>query len=364
MTRGVAAGNVELRSLRSALSVSPNDAVRAVAFARRAIELGREEADPRYFGYAESALQPWWEQAAPPEEIRLLRATLRQQRHDFAGALLDLDALIKADGSNAQARLTRAVILMVQGQPKAALHDCAGLVGRTGLLTITTCIDQAKSLMGNVAAAGQGLDALLDGPNFDSTVAERSWSLTVAAELAQRRGDMNDAGHRFDQARAAVEQAGLRDPYLVTADADFLLEQGRNAEVVQRLADYIRVDNALLRLALAEKALGDPALEAHVRLLQGRFDETRERGDTVHLREEALFELRIRNDPAQALKLAVQNWEKQREPIDARIFVDAALAAKDPQKASPVLAWMQDTGIDDPALRSRADSLRKAGVTP
>jgi tetratricopeptide (TPR) repeat protein len=364
MPRGLVEGMRELRILRTALAEQPQEPVRAVAFARRAIEIGREEADPRYFGYAESALQPWWTQPAPPEEIRLLRATLRQQRHDFAGALVDLDALIAADGSNAQARLTRAVVLMVQGRPKEALHDCASLIGRTGLLTITTCIAQAKSLMGEAVSAGPKLEAILDGPDFDSTPAERSWSLTVAAELAQRRGDLADAGRRFDAARATVDAAGLRDPYLVTADADLLLEQGRAAEARQRLADYVRVDNALLRLALAEQALGDPAFDGHVRLLQARFDETRQRGDTVHLREESMFELRIRADPAAALKLAAQNWEKQREPIDARLFVDAAVAAKQPQQAAPVLVWMRDTGIDDPGLRERAEQLRAAGVTP
>jgi tetratricopeptide (TPR) repeat protein len=361
--RGMADGFRELRSLRAALAEKPTDPVLAVAFARRAIELGREEADPRYFGYAESALQPWWSQPAPPEEIRLLRATLRQQRHDFAGALEDLDALIAADGSNAQAKLTRAVVLMVQGRPKQALHDCAGLIGRTGLLTMTTCIAQAKSLMGAAATAGPGLENILDGPNFDGTPAERSWSLTVAAELAQRRGDAVAANRRFEEARAAVEASGTRDPYLVTADADYLLEQGRAAEVRERLADYVRVDNALLRLALAEQLLKDPAFETHVRLLQARFDETRERGDTVHLREEAMFELRIRKDPVRALALAAENWQKQREPIDARLFVDAALAAKQPQQAAPVLAWMRETGIDDPGLLQRADKLRAAGVT-
>lgn len=362
--RGMAAGFRELRELRTALAAQPGDPARATAFARRAIELGREEADPRYFGYAESALQPWWTQAAPPEDIRLLRATLRQQRHDFTGARVDLDALIAADPGNAQAKLTRAVVRMVQGQPQAALHDCAGLVGRTGLLTISTCIAQAKSLLGDGATAGSQLEAILDAPNFDGTPIERSWALTVAAELAQRRGDLVAANRRFDEARALVDAAGLRDPYLVTADADLLLEQGRNAEVRERLADYVRVDNALLRLALAEQALHDPAAPAHLRLLQARFDETRQRGDSVHLREEALFELHLRADPQAAVELAARNWQSQREPIDARVLVDAALAARQPQKATPVLVWMRETGIDDPGLRERAARLAAAGVTP
>lgn len=359
--RGQVSGLRELRALRAALAAKPDDPAAAAAFARRAIERGREEADPRYFGYAESALQPWWTPPRPPEEIQLLRAVLRQQRHDFAGAMTDLDALIAADGSNAQARLTRAVVLMVQGRPREALRDCAGMIGRAGVLTLTTCIAQAKSLSGDAATAGPALESLLDAPGTQATTSERIWALTVAAELAERRGDRAAAGRRFDQAREQVRADGSRDPYLLTADADRLLAEGRYAEVRERLADETRIDNALLRLALAEQALQDPALDAHVRLLQARFDETRQRGDTVHLREEALFELKIRKDPAQALTLAARNWEQQREPIDARLFLDAALAAGQPQQAAPVLAWMQDTGIDDPELKTRAEQVRAAG---
>ncbi len=114
-----------LRAQQRTLAEDPNNLELAIAFARAAITLGRAEADPRYFGYAESGLRPWLDQTAPPPAALLLRATLRQQRHDFAGAVRDLDALIAADAGNAQAHLTRALVLMVQGRPGDALRDCA-----------------------------------------------------------------------------------------------------------------------------------------------------------------------------------------------------------------------------------------------
>src|SRR5262249_10849475 len=88
----------QLRTLQAALSVHPQDLGRASACATAAIELGRQEQDPRDFGYAQSALAPWWSQPKPPAQALLLRATLEQWRHDFPAAIHDLDAIIAADG--------------------------------------------------------------------------------------------------------------------------------------------------------------------------------------------------------------------------------------------------------------------------
>ncbi|NNE83837.1 MAG: hypothetical protein HKN28_07685 [Alphaproteobacteria bacterium] len=48
----------ELRQLRADLSQTPNDLELARTLAKRYINLGRAEADPRYYGYAEAALKP------------------------------------------------------------------------------------------------------------------------------------------------------------------------------------------------------------------------------------------------------------------------------------------------------------------
>ncbi len=165
--------------------------------------------------------------------------------------------------------------------------------------------------------------------------------------------------------KAALDQlaaADQRDPYLLTAWADFLIAHGRAAEAVGLLGDFTRVDNLLLRLALAESAVGDAQLEEHMRLLQARFDETRQRGDTVHLREETMFELRLRKNAKRALELATQNWKTQREPADARLLLQSAQASGQPDAAQPVLDWMQATGIEDPELKTLAAALHATGA--
>ena len=50
----------ELAPLRAALTRDPNDLRAAVSLARAYIETGRTTGDPRYAGYAEAVLAPWW----------------------------------------------------------------------------------------------------------------------------------------------------------------------------------------------------------------------------------------------------------------------------------------------------------------
>ena len=60
---------------RAALARAPGNLALALQVARRYSELGRVTGDPRYSGYAQAALLPWWDQAEPPRDVLLLRAT-------------------------------------------------------------------------------------------------------------------------------------------------------------------------------------------------------------------------------------------------------------------------------------------------
>ncbi len=349
---------------------SPGDVGAAVAFARAAIERGREEQDPRYFGYAECALQRWWALASPPPSVVLLRATIAQWHHDFAAAERDLDTLINTDADEStQAHLTRASVRAVTGDPIGALRDCTALIGRTDLLTATTCIAAANSLRGRASASLTSLQSVIARDPQRTPAALQLWSLTTAAEIAERLGYDAQAQSLYDQALVTMDRSGQRDAYLLAAFSDFALDHGRPRAVVSRLAGDERIDNLLLRLALAERRLSDEGehafdarVEDHIRQLAQRFAETRERGDTVHLREESLFELELQRNPQRALSLAATNWTVQREPLDARVLLAAALANRQPRAAQPVLQWMRDTHIEDRRLQELARQLAAIGV--
>lgn len=360
-----AAGPAALRELRIALNAAPTDVTAAVAYARRAIALGREQADPRYFGYAEAALAPWWSQAAPPAAIRHPRAVLRQRRHDFAGALADLDALLQENPRDAEARLIRAVIHQVQGRPQPAQADCAALVGNASLLTATTCLAASGGVGGKAAQRYPALVALLATPaGQDAPAEERRWALTVAAELAARLQRPEEAEAWFDQAWTLAGREAVDDVYLQAAWADFRLARDDAAAVAARLAGRT-ADASLLRLAIAERRLAEagdaryaPAWKAHAEQLAERFATARARGETAHGREEAMFALQLRGDAVAALAHAQRNWQGQREPADARVLLEAALAAQDGTAVATVRDWLQQTGLEDADLR------RRAGLAP
>jgi tetratricopeptide (TPR) repeat protein len=333
----------ELRRLRSQLNASPNDIALAATIARRYIALARSETDPRYLGYAESALAPWWQQAAPPTDVRLLRATLLQSTHQFTPALADLKAVLASEPQNVQAWLTQATVQTVQGDYSGATVSCARVSGLSIELVGITCIANIGAVTGKAAASEQLPDLTLSRSS-NAPQDLRVWALTLLAEMAQRRGDATTSEARFRRALTLSP----RDSYLLGAYADLLLEQNRAADVLELLRDQERIDALLLRRALALQQAGkQSAMQADVRELAARFDAAAQRGDTVHQREQARFELVLRHDAKTALALARKNWEVQKEPADIRIYLQAAVQAR--ADARPVIDWVATHHTEDAA---------------
>jgi Tfp pilus assembly protein PilF len=338
----------ELRQMRRELARDPQNLALAIRVSRRYIERARAEADPRYLGYAQAALAPWWNLSSPAS-VLVLRATIRQSLHDFSNALSDLSLVLKIQPDNAQAWLTRATIQQTRGEFAEALRSCQPLERLAGELVATACWAGAASMNGQAEAGYERLRrALAEQRNVAPGL--RMWILTGLAEIAQRQGKSLLAEAHFKEALAV----GVTDAYLRAAYADFLLDEGRPAEVLDLLKSQIRADGLLLRLTLAEQALHAAAAGAHADALKTRFSASRMRGDSLHRREEARFTLHVLKQPQEALRLAQENWAVHRELWDARIYLEAALAARDPGAAGPVLDWLRENRVQDVKLASLA----------
>jgi hypothetical protein len=339
----------ELVGLRAAWRAAPQDVERAVALARRYFDQVAAEGDPRYIGYAQAALQPWWALPQPPVEVRVLRAMLLQFDHRFEPALEDLAAALKEQPDNGTAWSWQTAILMVRADYDAARRSCKGLAPLATPLVAAACGAQVDAVTGHAAEAAAALRAALQqAPRAGAEV--RLWVLTRLAETEERRGEYVAAEKAFNDAL----NLGVPDVYLQAAFADFLLDRGRAAEVSLLLADGRRADVLLLRLALAAKAAQNPQAPELAAELAARFDAARQRGDTTHRKEESRFVLSLQGDIPRALALAQQNWREQREPADARILLEAALAARDRAAAQPVLDWMKTWGVESRALQGLA----------
>ena len=346
----------ELQGLRRQLAAQPDNLALALQVARRNLEIGRAEADPRHYGYVQAALAPWWNQVEPPPEVLLLRAVLRQNRHDFDGALADLRQVLAANPRQAQAWLTQAVIRQVQGEPVEALRSCLALRRLANSLLFNTCLSGALGRNGQAEFAYSSLRRALENAP-EAAIEDRLWAMTVLAETAEQRGDAAAAEMHFRDALAL----GRRNIYLLGAYADFLLDQNRPVDARELLRDEQRADSLLLRLALAERRLDDPAWRRHAEILEARFAAARQRGDDTHVASEARLKLDLRQQPGEALDLARRNWAQgQREPQDARLLLEAALAAGRPDAAREVLDWLARVKLEDRRLAELSQRLRES----
>lgn len=342
----------ELRKLRAALAASPKDSALAVRLAQRYFDLAGAEGDPRYVGYAEAALRPWPGDDAPTE-VLFTRGLLRQYRHDFAGALQDFERVLARAPRHLPARSWRAAIFMVQADYRAVARECALLTEIASELSSTGCIAYLEATTGKTQGAYLRLAAALQR-RPDAAPETRLWPLTRLAEMAWRLGDAPLAERHFREAL----KLGITDNFLLAAYADFLLEQERPKDVVALLADWTRSDTLLLRLAIAEQRLKLPAAKAHTQALADRFAASARRGERLHLAEEARFLLDLKGDAPAALAAALDNWKEQREPRDALVVLEAAVAARDPKAAGPVLQWLNDTRFESERMRRAAAALR------
>lgn len=332
----------ELRRLRADLSANPRNLDKAVTLAQRYFQLAMADGDPRFIGYAQAALAPWWELDKPPVAVLVQRATLRQYSHQFTSALADLQQVIRLEPRNGTAWSLLAAINMVQAEYATARQDCENLRGLASKLIVVACIATVDSLNGK---AGQAYLSLQETYASSTTIPanEKLWVLTRLAEMSDRLGYADKADTYFQ----AALKLNIPDAYLLAVYAEFLLDEKRYSEVITLLKGRERSDILLLRLALAEKALNAPRAAEHQEVIRSRFDAARMRGDKLHIQDEARFYLYFLNNPQEALRLAQENWLGQHEPSDARILMAAALAAKDRAAAQPALDWLAQSRIED-----------------
>ena len=337
---------------RAALAANPTDLDLAVTVARAYVVQGRKEADPRYYGRAQAVLAPWWDEPAPPVPVLSLRAQVRQSKHDFDGALADLNAVLERSPHDADAYFSRAVIYEVRGEPQRALENCAPLWRLADALSTTACLASAASLNGRAQQSYHLLEPMMARAG-DADPETRAWAYTVLAEIAERTGRDDVAEAQYRAALAAAEP----NQYRLGAYADFLLDRGRNAEVRTLLADSARMDPLLLRIGIASRHLHADDAPAISEDLGERFAALRARNDTSHMGNEARYALALKDDPARALELALKNFAVQREPIDLRILLEAALAARRPAAAKEALDWYAQSGLEDVRIAALAGRL-------
>ncbi|MDQ3264192.1 MAG: tetratricopeptide repeat protein [Myxococcota bacterium] len=351
---------------RSRVDTAPTEVGEAVRLARRHLDRARLTEDPRELGSAQAALKHWWDHPSPPPEVRAMRATLRQRDHDFTSAVEDLKAVVATDPKNGQAWLTLASVELVRGELGAAQEACARLPELVAPLVATTCSASVAGMRGGSVEAIQRLVVELE-KRSDVSPQVLGWSISWLAELLERSGDSRGAENAFSAAR----KVDPSDVYLRYAWADHLLDFQKNEQALEALGQTSEAaavsaipDGALLRVAIARVRLGHSGAEAAAAELDRRFARLRARGERSHLREEARHLLQVRRRPSEALTLAMENWNSQREAADVRIAVEAAAAVgpEGREQAQPLLRWVAEQGFEDARLKASLAALTTVGA--
>ena len=350
----------EMRRLRKALDAAPQDIGAATRLASSYIDFGRQVGDAHYAGYAEAVIAPWLAQPAPPVATRVTYATILQYRHQFKEARDQLALALKRDPKNGQAWLTLATLDMVQGDYAAARHGCSQVAGSGSFEFSIVCNAALRSYVGQAQQGIGLLTTLAQGGANSRTVGFKSWVEGLIAESAERLGDWEQAEQHYRKALAYAPQ----DNFLLVAYADFLLDRHRPREVLSLLAGHEQSDTAFLRIALAQADLGSADLARYVWVMSARFEALMQRGSDFFGREQVRFALHLQHDPAEALRLAQQNWNVQREPWDSRLLLEAALAAKQPGAAAPVLEFLARSKLQDPVIDALVEQIRATGLKP
>ena len=307
------------------------------------IRQARSSGDLRYLGYADAVLEPWVGPTGTSPDALVLHATILQSRHDFSGALSVLERARVLRPDDAQAWLTTATVLRVMGRYDQSAAACDRLQQQATQMVTELCRQSIRGLSGNLGSAYRRVARISPEGSPDD---ECAWRDSELAEMAVRMGNARAAESWFT--------SGLRlapdDFYLLGAYADLLLREQRPHEVLGLLKGKDTLEPLLLRLAIAQRVLHEPSLSQSIARLAAAFGAETQRGEGIHLREEARFLLEVQGNPRAALAAAQENWKVQREPEDVLVLVQAAKAAREPETAAPALAFVREHGLEDVRL--------------
>ena len=325
----------------------------AIPLAQFYIQQARLSGDLRFLGYAEAVLAPWVKQTLPTPTVLVLQATLQQSRHEFSASLDTLDHALTVRPEDPQALLIRATVLRVLGRYPEANAACEQFSRLVEPRLAALCVQSLRGLNGHLESAYASLTQVSTQGWLNS---EKSWLYSELGEMAVRLGRDEEAERWFQQDL----RLSPTDFYVRAAYADLMLQQGRPAETLALLAGQESLEPLLLRIAIAQKQLHNPALGQSSARLSAAFAAEVQRGEAVHRREQARFLLEVLDQPKLSLAAALENWRVQHEPDDVLVLMHAASAVGNPGAAAPAIDFVRTQGQSDVRIDAMTPAISAA----
>jgi tetratricopeptide (TPR) repeat protein len=347
----------ELRALEQAWRAQTQDLPAALAYARAVFTLGFNEGDLRWFGSAKAAMMPWWQTSEMIADGFFMRGLVKQGFHDFDGGLQDIQKAIALNPQRAEFWSWRFALHLLLADMRAAeqvVNEMARLFGpqeaqiyravwlyRTGQAT-----DAVRLLRESIRS--------VDHQDASSQV----WIGFHLGEAHRVAGQPDQAIKVWQQ----ILQAQPRSHLLRLSLAELLNQQGRFAEA-KAVATHKKTsssasqssssltDALLVQALLASRGLGSSDEAALAGQMQARLQAQALRQESLIERPKLIYQITYGQDLAAGLALSIENWQLQKEPPDALLFVQAALAMNQARAAEPVVNWAQTTSYTEPLLR-------------
>jgi tetratricopeptide (TPR) repeat protein len=324
---------------------------RALAYARAVFTLGFNEGDLRWFGSAKAALMPWWQATDLPADGFFMRGLVKQGFHDFAGGLQDIQQAIALNPERAEFWSWRFALHLLQANLSAARQDAEEIARRFG--PEEGLIYRAVLLYrtGQASSAVQLLSTSLRSPAYQDG-ASQVW-------IGFHLGEAHRVANQPDRAIAVWQrllQAYPQSHLLRLSLADLLNQQGQfqQAKAVasaNSAKGHANLTDALLmQTLLASRGLKAPEEAALAQQMAARLQSQALRQESLIERPKLIYQIAYGQDLAAGLALSIENWQQQKEPPDAVLFAQAALALNQARAAEPVVEWVQTTGYTEPQL--------------
>ena len=344
-----------IASIRQRLAADPTNSDLASAAALGYIRMGNDEGDPKFYGYARSAIESWWDQELPPESVLRIRAKLKEKDHKYQQAIADLLTQLDRDQSDLQTWVELINLYRVIGDYDAGQQSSQRLAKFEDLNAILVATAPLKAVTGQAKEAYKALaDRLQTADQKSPELAP--WINATLGDIAASLGEFESADEHY---RKSLE-LNSGSIHVKRTYANFLLDQQRPAPVLQLLSDHENDNGCLLLMAIAAHRMGEStSAQKFKSKLAVRFEEIRLRGSQPHGRFESRYELELNENPQRALEVALENWQLQKENRDARAVLESALVAKNAAAAMPTIEFIEASGNEDVALAQLIRTLAK-----
>ncbi len=345
-----------LRALDKAWRAQPQNLPSALAYARAVFTLGLTEGDLRWYGSAKASLTPWWTAADLPADAYFLRGLVKQGFHDFQEGLQDINRAIALEPARAEFWSWRFALHLLLADMSAAQKDIEEIGRLFGEEEAKVYRAVFLYRTGQPLPAVDKLSQAIRSVNYQDA-SSQDWLGFHLGEAHRVAGQPAKALAVWGQRLKASPQSHL----IRLSLADLLNQQGqyRQALTIAMAATgsgnvqnstASMTDALLMQAVLASRGMKDPDESRLASQLEARLQSQALRQEALIERPKLIYQIAYGRDVKAGLALSVDNWQLQKEPPDALLFVQAALALGQARAAEPVVSWAEKTGYTDPQL--------------